>query len=186
MFFLLKALHVFGFVAWFAGLFYLVRIFVYHREAMDRSEPARSILIEEFNAMQWRVYKIICNPGMMITWTCGLGMLYIHGWEWFRVNYWMHVKLVLLLGLLAYHLYAKQIILKLEKGNNPFTSFQFRLLNEVPTLFLLSIALLAVYKNTLNFIYAFLGILLFGFLLVMAAKAYRSWREKNEKLRMKN
>jgi len=181
MFFLLKALHVFGFVAWFAGLFYLVRIFVYHREAMDRTEPARSILIKEFNAMQWRVYKIICNPGMMITCICGLGMLYIHGWEWFRVNYWMHVKLVLLLGLLAYHLYAKQIILKLETGANPFTSFQFRLLNEVPTLFLLSIALLAVYKNTLNFIYAFLGILLFGFLLVISAKAYRNWRVKNEK-----
>ena len=180
MFFLLKALHVFGFVAWFAGLFYLVRIFVYHREAMDKPEPARSILIKEFNAMQWRVYKIICNPGMMITWTCGLGMLYIHGWEWFRVNYWMHFKLVLLFGLLAYHLYAKQIILQLEKGTNPFTSFQFRLWNEVPTLFLLSIALLAVYKNTLNFIYAFLGILLFGFLLVLAAKAYRNLRMKNE------
>ena len=79
---------------------------------------------------------------MMITWSCGLGMLYIYGWEWFRVNYWMHDKLVLLLGLLAYHLYANRIIVQLETGTNPFTSFQFRLLNEVPTLFLLSIALL--------------------------------------------
>ena len=73
---LVKALHVFGFVSWFAGLFYLVRIFVYHTEAMQRPEPKKSILIKEFNAMQWRVYKIICNPGMMITWFCGLAMLY--------------------------------------------------------------------------------------------------------------
>ena len=76
--FFFKALHVFGFVSWFAGLFYLVRIFVYHTEALKREEPARSILIKEFNEMQWRVYKIICNPGMMITWVCGLAMLYIH------------------------------------------------------------------------------------------------------------
>ncbi|MEM1119144.1 MAG: CopD family protein [Bacteroidota bacterium] len=173
-----KALHVFGFVAWFAGLFYLVRIFVYHTEAMDKPEPARSILIEEFNAMQWRVYKIICNPGMMITWTCGLSMLYIYGWEWFKVSTWMHVKLVLLLALLAYHIHAKKVIQKLERGEGYFTSFQFRLWNELPTLFLLSIALLAVYQNTLNFLYAFVGILGFAFLLVMAARMYRNYRER--------
>ena len=83
---------------------------------------------------------------MMITWTCGLGMLYIHGWDWFRVNYWMHVKLVLLFCLLAYHLYSKQIIKHLELAKNTYTSYKFRLLNEVPTIFLLSIALLAVFK----------------------------------------
>ena len=175
---LFKALHVFGFVAWFAGLFYLVRIFVYHTEAMDRAEPERSILIREFNAMQWRVYKIICNPGMMITWFCGLGMLYLHGWEWLQVNIWMQVKLVLLAGLLVYHVHAKKVIQKLEKGERYFSSFQFRLWNELPTLFLLSIALLAVYRNTINFLYAFGGVLLFAFALVMAAKMYKNFREK--------
>lgn len=180
LFLLLKSLHVFGFVAWFAGLFYLVRIFVYHTEAMDRKEPARSILVKEFNAMQWRVYRIICTPGMHITWVCGLGMVYLHGWEWFSVNTWLHVKLVLLFCLSAYHTYAKQIILQLEQGKNPYTSFQFRLLNEVPTLFLLSIALLAVFKDTLNFLYAFIGIIAFGIALVMAAKAYKNYREKKK------
>lgn len=179
LFLLLKSLHVFGFVAWFAGLFYLVRIFVYHTEAMDKEEPAKSILIKEFNAMEWRVYKIIATPAINITWICGLGMLYIYGWEWFRVNTWMHVKLVLLACLTAYHLYTKKIIVQLERGENPYTSFQFRLLNEVPTLFLLSIALLAVFKNTLNFLYAFIGIIGFGIALVLAAKAYRNYREKN-------
>jgi len=145
---------------------------------MKREEPARSILIKEFNAMQWRVYKIICNPGMMITWVCGIAMLYIHGLEWLKVNPWMHVKLVLLLALLGYHLHAKKVIQKLENGESYFTSFQFRLWNELPTLFLLSIALLAVYRNTLNFLYAFAGILVFAFLLVMAARMYRNYREK--------
>ena len=73
--FFLKALHVVGFVSWFAGMFYLVRIFVYLVEAREREEPARTILTAEFLAMSQRVYKIICNPGMMITWTAGLGML---------------------------------------------------------------------------------------------------------------
>lgn len=175
---LFKALHVFGFVSWFAGLFYLVRIFVYHTEAMKRPEPEKSILIKEFNAMQWRVYKIICNPGMMITWSCGLAMLYLYGIEWLKTQTWMQVKLVLLFALLAYHLHAKKVIQKLENGEGYFTSFQFRLWNELPTLFLLSIALLAVYRNTLNFLYAFVGILAFAFLLVMAARAYRNYREK--------
>jgi len=144
---------------------------------MDREEPAKSILIKEFNAMEWRVYKIICTPGLNITWVCGLGMLYLHGWEWFSVNIWMHVKLVLLVALTAYHIYAKKVISQLEKGENPFTSYQFRLLNEVPTLFLLSIALLAVFKNTLNFLYALIGIIVFGIALVLTTKAYKKYRE---------
>ncbi len=175
---LFKALHVMGFVAWFAGLFYLVRIFVYHTEAMAKPEPARSILIQEFNAMQWRVYKIICNPAMMLTWFCGLAMLYIHGLEWLKANPWMHLKLLLLFGLLAYHLYAKKMIRQLEAGKLFFSSYQFRLWNEVPTLFLLSIALLAVYKNALNFLYAFVGVFTFGFLLILGVRFYKKYRKK--------
>ena len=89
----------------------------------------------------------------------------------------MHVKLILLVALTAYHIYAKKIIGQLEKGENPFTSYQFRLLNEVPTLFLLSIALLAVFKNTLNFLYALIGIIVFGIALVITTKAYKKYRE---------
>ncbi len=176
----LKALHIFGFVAWFAGLFYLVRMFVYHVEAADKAEPERAILQKQFNLMEWRVYKIICNPAMMITWTCGLGMLYMNGMEWFKLNSWMHIKILLLILLTVYHVYTKSIIRKLEKGELPFNSFQFRLLNEVPTLFLLAIVLLAVIKNNLNFLYAFGGILAFGFVLYMATKAYKRRRERGK------
>jgi protoporphyrinogen IX oxidase len=179
MLLLFKSLHIVGFVAWFAGLFYLVRMFVYHREAQDAAQPERDILSRQFHLMEKRVYKIICNPAMMLTWTCGLIMLYLHGWEWLMVNSWMHLKLVLLVGLTAYQLWCKKTIEKLAAGNFSIPSFRWRLLNEVPTLFLLAIALLAVYRNALDFGLAFLGIIGFMILLVMGARAYRKVREKN-------
>lgn len=171
----LKALHIVGFVAWFAGLFYLVRIFVYYVEAGEKAEPDKTILQQQFNVMQWRVYKIICNPAMMITFIGGIGMLYVNP-AYFSLG-WMHIKLTLVLLLLAYHLYCKSVIKKLETNDQLFTSFQFRLMNEVPTLFLVSIVLLAVLKSGLNTLYAFIGVMAFGLLLYGATKLYKRSRE---------
>lgn len=173
---LAKAIHVIGFVAWFAGLFYLVRMFVYHVEAQGKEQPDRDILTRQFNLMERRVYQIICNPAMMITWTAGLVMLFLNGLDWLAANAWMHIKLTLLVGLTAYHLWTKRIIRQMEGGQFRFSSWQFRLLNEVPTLFLVTIALLAVYRNTLNFLYAFLGLVGFMALLYVGAKAYKRSR----------
>lgn len=175
-----KSLHIVGFVSWFAGLFYLGRMFVYHREAFDQPEPNKSILTKQFIEMQERVYKIICNPAMMMTWTFGLIMLFLHGWDWLAANPWMHVKLVLLVLLTGYQLWCKRLIADLGKGLMPYTSFQFRLLNEVPTIFLLSIVLLAVYRNALDFLMAFLGIIGFMAALYFGAKAYRRARERQK------
>ena len=185
----LKALHVVGFVSWFAGLFYLVRIFVYYVEASEKTEPERSILTQEFIQMQKRVYKIICNPGMMITWTAGLGMLGLGLFSDLIPNYlsvengtagWMHLKLLLLVGLLIYHIRCKKIIKQLEAGNNTMTSFQFRLFNEVPSLFLAAISFTAVFGKlgNLNYIYLFLGVAIFGFLVYRGAVAYRKRRDR--------
>lgn len=176
-----KSIHIFGFVAWFAGLFYLVRMFVYHVEAMDQPQVEREILTRQFNVMQWRVFKIICRPAMVLTWLCGLSMLYIHGMEWFTSNWWMHIKLVFLFMMSGYTDYCKNIIKRLEKGEMPYSSFQFRLINEVPTLFLLSISLLAVYRNAFNIWYTLVGILSFGFLLFTFAKLYKKRRTANKK-----
>lgn len=183
--FFLKALHVVGFVSWFAGMFYLVRIFVYLVEAREREEPARTILTEEFLAMSWRVYKIICNPGMMITWTAGLGMLALdlagvtsYGYFQMGTPGWIHLKLFLLVLLTLYHLYCKRIIQQAEKGEKLFSSWQFRLFNEVPSLFLVSISFIAVYgkQGRLNYGYLLLGILLFTGLVYRGAVAYRKRR----------
>ncbi len=172
----LKALHIVGFVAWFAGLFYLVRMFVYHEEAFDKGEPDRSILSKQYNIMQWRVYKIICNPAMMITFIGGFGMLYVQP-AYLQMG-WIHFKLALVFLLLAYHLYSKSLIKKLERGERIYTSFQYRLMNEVPTLFLVSIVLLAVLKNGLNTLYAFAGVIAFGVVLFIATKLYKRNREQ--------
>ncbi|MEL6718135.1 MAG: CopD family protein [Bacteroidota bacterium] len=184
----LKALHVIGFVSWFAGLFYLVRIFVYHVEASEKTEPERSVLTQEFMQMQKRVYKIICNPAMMLTWTAGLGMLGLGLFSDLVPNYlsaengtagWMHLKLGLLVGLLFYHIRCKKVIKQLETGSNKMTAFQFRLFNEVPTLFLVSISFIAVFGKlgTLNYLYLLIGVALFGFLVYRGAVAYRKRRE---------
>ncbi|WP_435355802.1 protoporphyrinogen oxidase HemJ [Emticicia sp. SJ17W-69] len=171
----LKSLHIIGFVSWFAGLFYLVRMFVYHAESADKPESIREDWKKQYTAMQWRVYKIICNPAMMITWTCGILMLV--NTPAFLEQGWMQVKLVFLVLLTTYHLYCKGIISKQESGKTTFTSFQFRLLNELPTLFLVTIVLLAVVKDLLNFIYLFLGVIAFGVTLFFSARAYRKYRE---------
>ena len=130
----------------------------------------------EFIKMQKRAYQIICNPAMMITWTCGILMLL--NTPSFLSQGWFQVKLVLLILLTGYHIFCKMTIKRLENGEKPFTSFQFRLLNELPTLFLVTIVLLAVVKDLLNFLYLLGGVLAFGFLLFVSARAYRKYREK--------
>jgi protoporphyrinogen IX oxidase len=175
-----KSIHIIGFVAWFAGLFYLVRMFVYHGEALQKEQPERDILSRQLHLMEWRVYRIICNPAIVITWIFGGGMLYLHGLQWLHINWWMHVKLVLLVLLTLYHFYCRNIIVKLEKGKSPYSSFQYRLLNEVPTFALVSIVLLAVYKNELNVWYALLGMTGFIGILYLGAKLYNQGRMKDE------
>ena len=173
-------MHIIGFVAWFGGMFYLVRIFVYHVEAFDKTEPERSILIEQFKVMENRVYKIILGPGMIITWIFGLLMIVAYvqsqGMAWFKVNWWLHAKLLLVFILSGYHGMCGRMIKQLKKEIIPFSSFSMRLFNEVPTIFLLAIVLLAVYRNSLNSLYAFIGILIFGMVIYAFAKWYKRKR----------
>lgn len=175
---LFKALHIIGFVSWFAGLFYGVRLFVYHAEANQMAEPERSILIRQYNIMEWRLFRIITNPAMFFTVICGIGM-FITFPDYLRMG-WLQVKLGLLALLIGYHFYCRRIIRQLEQGAQVMSSFQFRLFNELPTLFLVSIVLLAIFRDGLNFGYAFGGIFLFGVLLFIGARAYRRARMKNK------
>ena len=111
---LFKTIHIIGFVSWFAGLFYLWRMFVYYAEAGIKPVGEREVLMREYGLMQKRVYKIICNPAMMITWTCGLAMTLLNSGYW-QMG-WFHVKFAILILLTVYHLWCKRIIIKLEKG----------------------------------------------------------------------
>ncbi len=179
IYFILKSLHIIGFVAWFSGLFYLGRILVYHRESQDGEESIKSILNNQYHLMETRAYSIIAQPAMIITWICGVSMIFLNGYDWFVENYWLHVKIVLLICFTIFHLRLKFYIKTLFSSTSNLTSYHFRLLNEVPTLFLFSIVFLAVFKNLLHFGYALLGVTLLGVFLIAATKWYKSIRQKN-------
>jgi len=152
-------------------------MFVYYREAQDKAEPEKKILSNQLLLMQKRVYKIICNPAMTITWICGLAMLHIYGKEWFIENSWMHVKLLLLIALSGFTGYCGKVLKSHAKGESKYTSFQYRLMNEIPTLFLFTIVLLAVIKNSANAFYVFGAVLLLGFFLFLGTKMYKKSRQ---------
>lgn len=175
--FLFKALHIVGFTAWFGGLFYLGRLFVYHVEASDLPQPEQDILKRQYGLMEGRVYKIIITPAMNLTWICGLIMLGLHGLDWIAANPWIYAKLLLVMLLTGYQVWCKTLIKKLESGAPLPGAFQFRLLNEAPTVFLLAIVLLAVYRNGLNYLYFALGLAVFVALIYSGAVAYRKRRE---------
>ena len=142
-----KAFHLIGIVVWFAGLFYLVRLFVYHAEAEQEPEPARSILKKQYEIMEKRLYSIITTPGMLVAVAMACGLLYTEP-EVLKSG-WLHIKLVFVLLLIGYHHFCKRIMKKLAAGECQWTGQQFRALNEAPTILLVVIVLLAVFKNSL-------------------------------------
>lgn len=142
-----KAFHIIGVVVWFAGLFYLVRLFIYHVEAEGQPEPARSILQNQYLLMEKRLYNIITTPGMVVTVAMAAGLLTLNR-EWLKDG-WLHIKLLFVAGLLAYHFYCGYLMKQLENKTCKWGSQQLRALNEAPTVLLLLIVLLAVFKNNL-------------------------------------
>lgn len=142
-----KAFHLIGVVVWFAGLFYLVRLFVYHAEAEQEPEPARSILKKQYELMEKRLYSIITTPGMLVTVAMAIGLVSTEP-EILKSS-WLHIKLAFVVLLLGYHHFCKRIMKKLAAGECNLTGQQFRALNEAPTILLVLIVLLAVFKNSL-------------------------------------
>jgi protoporphyrinogen IX oxidase len=142
-----KAFHLIGVVVWFAGLFYLVRLFVYHAEANLEPEPAQSILKKQYEIMEKRLYSIITTPGMIVTVVCAIGLITTE--PEILKSTWLHIKLALVLLLIGYHHYCKRIMKQLAKDECQWTGQQFRALNEAPTVMLVLIVLLAVFKNNL-------------------------------------
>ena len=170
-----KALHFIGFVSWFAGIFYIVRLFVYHREAWDRNDETGSILRKQYEVMEGRLLNIIQTPALFMTLTGGIGMLIINP-TWLSQP-WLHVKLTLVAGLIIYHISNYRQMKILRNAPTRFSSMGFRLYNELPTLALIAIVMLAVWKN-LQGLWLGLGLLLaLGLLFFAVAKIYKRKRE---------
>lgn len=171
-----KALHVIGFVTWFAGIFYLVRLFVYHREAWEEEEPKGSILRSQYSLMERRLYHIIQTPAMVITLSGGIGMLILRP-SWLS-GPWMHIKLSLVVLLIIYHFSCQRHLRKLEQAGQGLSSFGYRLYNELPTLILIAIVMLAVWKSLAGLWLGLAVLVVLGFLFFLAARFYRKSREK--------
>jgi putative membrane protein len=140
-----KTLHIVGVVVWFAGLFYLVRLFIYHVEAEALGEPVRSAFRQQYAVMERRLANIITTPGMVVAVAMAVGLLLVQP-IWLKQG-WMHAKLAFVAVLLAYHGFCYRIMGQLQRGECGWSGRQLRALNELPTLLLVLVVMLVVFKN---------------------------------------
>lgn len=173
----IKALHIIFVTTWFAGLFYIVRLFIYHIEAMEKPELERDILTRQYALMEGRLWKIITIPSMWLTVSSGLYLAY-------ALNYftagWMHVKFTLVLGLIVYHVICGRIVRQLANGIVKYTSHQMRLWNEVATLFLFAIVLIVVLKSMMDTLFLLGIIVALGIILFLAIRWYKRYLAKRK------
>jgi len=171
----IKALHIIFVVTWFAGLFYIVRLFIYHVEAEDQPDEARNILQSQYKVMQRRLWYGITWPSMIGTLVFGLWLADEMGlWH----NPWMHVKLAMVGGLVLYHLYCGAIFNQLAKDQVKHSANFLRIWNEVATLLLVTIVFLAVLKNTASLVWGLAGFLSLALILYLAIRIYKRIRER--------
>jgi protoporphyrinogen IX oxidase len=136
----LKALHLIFMVTWFAGLFYLPRLFVYHAMSDD------AVSLERFKVMERKLYFGIMTPGMILTFIFGFWMLAGYAWDVYGKSGWLHAKLGLLAVLFVYHVICGKWLLDFKYDRNRHSHVYYRWMNEVPVLFLVAIVVLAVVK----------------------------------------
>jgi len=140
-----KTLHIVGVVVWFAGLFYLVRLFIYHREAEELEPALRQPFQAQYGLMEQRLANIITTPGMVVAVTMAVGLL-VSNPAWLHQG-WMHAKLAFVAALLAYHAFCYRLMGQLQAGSCTWSPKQLRALNELPTLLLVIVVMLVVFKN---------------------------------------
>ena len=173
----IKALHLIFVVTWFAGLFYIVRLFVYHAEAKLKPQPEQDILIKQYQLMQYRLWYIITWPSAVLASIFAFYLLYLNPF-WLEQS-WMHVKLAFVLLLYIYHLKCHQIFKQLQKNEVRYSSNFFRIWNEGATIILFAIVFLVILKNAINWIFGVIGIFVFSILIMLGFKLYKRIREKN-------
>jgi len=174
----IKSLHLIFIVTWFAGLFYIVRLFVYQIEASQKSSPEKEILGKQLNIMASRLWNIITWPSMILALVFGIILIVIMP-QWLSQP-WMHVKLVFVLILIIYQFKCHQIFKQLQNGVVKYSSNYMRLFNEIPTLVLFAVVFLVILKSAVNWIYGTIGIFVFAIMLMMGFKIYKRIRESKE------
>lgn len=177
----LKALHIIFIVTWFSGMFYIVRLFIYATEANDKPEPEKGILVKQYALMSKRLWYGITFPSAILTLIFGpLVLFYSAYWDLFMDAGWLHVKLFFVVLLYIYFYSLHKIFVQQQKGIFKYSSKQLRIWNEIATIFLVAIVMLAVVKNAVSWVWGLVGLILFVVLLMMAIQLYKKVRERKK------
>ncbi len=173
----IKALHLIFVITWFAGLFYIPRLFIYQIEAYQKDEPEKSILSRQFKLMAKRLWFIITWPSAILASLFAFTLLFMIP-EWLQQP-WMHVKLGFVILLYVYHIKCHFIYRQLQKDVVKWTSNQMRIWNEGSTIILFSVIFLVIVRDAINWIYGVIGIFLLAIILMLGIKLYKRIRSKN-------
>ncbi|MBL7872042.1 MAG: CopD family protein [Cyclobacteriaceae bacterium] len=174
MYVYVKALHIIFVVTWFAGLFYIVRLFIYNREAQDKPEPERKILQDQFGIMINRLWWGITWPSCILTLIFGTWLLFTYQ----VIPTWLWIKIGFVLGLLLYHFSLQVIFQQHKKKIFKYSSGQLRIWNEVATVFLVAIVMLVVVRSGIGLVWSLSGLVAFVAILMAAIKVYKYLRNR--------
>mgnify|MGYP000070693852 CR=1 FL=1 len=173
-----KALHLIFIVTWFAGLFYIVRLFIYHTEAQTKEDAEKSILSDQFKIMEKRLWFGITWPSAILVLITAVFMLYNQP-SYLSLPF-MHVKLTFVLGLYLYHFYIHKLFNQLQQNHFKLTSGKLRIFNELATIFLVAIVFIIILRDQISWVWGVIGIFGFAFLLWGAIVLYKRSRTKNQ------
>lgn len=173
----IKSLHIIFVTTWFAGLFYIIRLFIYFKEAEDKEEPARSILKKQYALMSKRLWYIITWPSAVLASIFAIWLLALQPF-WLEAH-WMMIKLFFVVLLYVYHLSCQKMYNQIAKGYLNYSSYGLRIWNEVATIILFACVFLVVLKTTLGWIFGVVGIVGISVLLMLGIKLYKQIRTKN-------
>ncbi len=173
----IKALHLIFVITWFAGLFYMPRLFIYHIEASQKASPEKEILTKQLQLMSKRLWYIITWPSAVLATLFAIWLLILIP-AWLQQP-WMHVKLAFVVLLIAYHLKNHIIFKQLQRDEVKYSSNYMRIWNEGATLILFAVVFLVGLKSAFNWIFGVVGIIVLGILLILGIKLYKRIRHKD-------
>jgi putative membrane protein len=174
LYYYIKALHIIFIVTWFAGMFYIVRLFIYNTEAAEKTSPEREILGAQFNIMSRRLW-------LGITWPSAVLTLIFGPWTWIQMHStprWLTIKLIFVVLLYLYHFSLHILYREQQKGIFRYSSQKLRIWNEVATLLLFAIVFVATVKQGMSWVIGIAGIALLSIVLILAINIYKKMRPK--------
>jgi len=173
----IKALHLIFVVTWFAGLFYIPRLFIYHIEASKKVSPEKEILVVQLQLMAKRLWTIITWPSAILCTVFAIILLALN--PGLVQQSWMHVKLGFVILLWIYHIRNHQIFTQLQRDEVNYSSNYMRIWNEGATIILFAVIFLVVLKSAINWIFGVVGIIILGILLMLGIRLYKRLRDRN-------